>query len=263
MSDIVSRIKNKLVEIESEKDVKLILAIESGSRAWGFASPDSDYDVRFIYARNVEDYVCLKPKRDVIEWQLDDVYDVSGWDLQKALKLMYDSNPVLHEWCNSPIVYRESDLADTLRELAAKCFVPKKALYHYVSMARTNYSKYLDNEEVRLKKYFYGLRPILAARWVAEYKTAPPMLFTDLVSAELPAELVPVVDDLLRKKMETPEIGTGPQIREINSFISEQIELMHAAAEQEDYKKNDLAELEEFFRDAVMGTRQEQKGVKK
>lgn len=255
MSDIVTKIKSKLTEIETEKDVRVLLAIESGSRAWGFASPDSDYDVRFIYASNLEDYVCLKPKRDVIEWQLDDVYDVSGWDLQKALKLMYDSNPVLHEWCNSPIVYRESELADPLRELAAKCFMPKKALFHYVSMARTNYNKYLDNEEVRLKKYFYGLRPILAARWVAEYKTAPPMLFTDLVSAELPAGLVPAVEDLLRRKMESPEIGTGPQIPEINTFIREQLELMHAAAEQEEYKRNDLKELEEFFRDTVMGTR--------
>ena len=252
MSDIVERIKHKLEEIEAEKEVRVLLAAESGSRAWGFASPDSDYDVRFIYARKLEDYVCLKPKRDVIEWQLDDVYDVSGWDIQKTLRLLYDSNPVIHEWCNSPIVYRDSDSADTLRELAAKCFIPKKALYHYLSMTRTNFSKYLDNEEVRLKKYFYGLRPILAARWVAENMTAPPMLFDDLVSAELPSELIPAVEELLRIKKETPEIGTGPQIPEINRFISEQLELLQTAAEQAEYKRNDMAELEEFFRETVM-----------
>lgn len=252
MSDIVERIKHKLEEIEAEKEVRVLLAAESGSRAWGFESPDSDYDVRFIYARKLEDYVCLKPKRDVIEWQLDDVFDVSGWDIQKTLRLLYDSNPVIHEWCNSPIVYRDSASADALRELAAKCFMPKKALYHYVSMARTNYSKYLNNEEVRLKKYFYGLRPILAARWVAANNTAPPMLFDDLVSAELPAELLPVVQDLHRRKKETPEIGTGPQIPEINRFIREQMELLTTAAEQAEYKRNDMKELEAFFRETVM-----------
>ena len=250
--DIVAQIKNKLDEIEVERGVRVILAIESGSRAWGFASPDSDYDVRFIYSRKLEDYVCLKPKRDVIEWQLDDVYDINGWDLQKALKLMYDSNPVLHEWCNSPIVYKENELADPFREMARKCFMPKKALFHYVSMTRDNYKKYLDNEEVKLKKYFYGLRPILAARWVAEYRTAPPMLFEDLVKAELPQELQPIVEELLRAKKETPEFGNGPQIPEINNFIREQIDLMTEAAEKAEYKRNDLEELEDFFRKAVM-----------
>ena len=250
--DIVLRIKDKLEEIELAEDVNIILSIESGSRAWGFASPDSDYDVRFIYARNAEDYICLRPKRDVIEWQLDDVYDVSGWDLQKALLLMHESNPALHEWCSSPIVYRENEYADELRELANKCFIPKKALFHYLSMARGNYERHLNKEDVPLKKYFYGLRPILAARWVVENRTAPPMLFRDLVDAELPPELRPSVDDLLRRKMESPEIGTGPQITEINIFISDQLDLLHAAAEQAENKKNNLEELEEFFRRVVM-----------
>ena len=116
--EIVKRIKEKLVEIEQVENVQIILAAESGSRAWGFASPDSDYDVRFIYIRKPEDYIRLNPVRDVIEWQLDDVYDVSGWDLQKALRLLHESNPALHEWCTSPIVYREDERADALRELS-------------------------------------------------------------------------------------------------------------------------------------------------
>ena len=94
--DIVERIRNKLDEIERTENVRVILAVESGSRAWGFPSPDSDYDVRFIYVRRPEDYIRLNPVRDVIEWQLDDIYDISGWDLQKALRLMHDSNPSLH-----------------------------------------------------------------------------------------------------------------------------------------------------------------------
>ena len=85
--DITAQIKNKLAQIEFTENAQVIMAVESGSRAWGFASPDSDYDVRFIYVRRPEDYIRLNPLRDVIEWQLDDVYDVSGWDLQKALRL--------------------------------------------------------------------------------------------------------------------------------------------------------------------------------
>ena len=83
--NITALIKQKLNEIEKIENVQIIMAVESGSRAWGFASPDSDYDVRFIYVREAEDYLKLKPLRDVIEWQLDEVYDISGWDLKKAL----------------------------------------------------------------------------------------------------------------------------------------------------------------------------------
>ena len=122
--DIVAQIKNKLDLIEYEEKTRIILAVESGSRAWGFASPDSDYDARFIYVRRPEDYIKLQPVRDVIEWQLDDVFDVSGWDLQKALRLLHESNPTLHEWCASPIVYKENAPADPLCELAARHFNP-------------------------------------------------------------------------------------------------------------------------------------------
>lgn len=250
--DIIAQIKNKLFEIEHAENVQVILAIESGSRAWGFESPDSDYDVRFIYVRKPEDYIRLNPVRDVIEWQLDDVYDVSGWDLQKALRLMHDSNPALHEWCSSPIVYMENELAAPMRELAAECFLPKKALYHYISMTKHNYNSYLTGDEVRIKKYFYALRPVLAARWVADYGTPPPMLFNELVSAELQPELLPMVEELVRVKRETSELGTGPKIPELDQYIREQMELMEEAADREANRKNDWSKLEKFFRSAVL-----------
>lgn len=250
--DIIAQIKNKLAEIESTEKVKVIMAVESGSRAWGFASPDSDYDVRFIYVRKPDDYIRLNPVRDVIEWQLDDVYDVSGWDLQKALRLMHDSNPALHEWCSSPIVYVENELAEQLRELAAECFLPKKALYHYLSMAKHNYTTYLTGDEVRIKKYFYALRPVLAARWVADHGTPPPMLFDDLVSAELQPKMLPVVEELVRVKKETSELGTGPKILELDEYIREQMDLMQVAADKAENRKNDWSRLEEFFRSTVL-----------
>ena len=249
--DIVAQIKNKLAEIEFTENVNVIMAIESGSRAWGFASPDSDYDVRFIYVRQPKDYIRLNPVRDVIEWQLDDVYDVSGWDLQKALRLMHDSNPTLHEWCNSPIIYMENELADSFRKLAEECFLPKKALYHYVSMARYAYNSYLKDDEVRIKKYFYALRPLLAARWVANNGAAPPMMFDDLVKAELQQDMLPIVEDLLRVKKETSELGTGPKIPALDKYIREQMELMQEAADKAENRKNDWIKLEEFFRKAV------------
>lgn len=249
--DIIAQIKNKLAEIEFNENVKVIMAVESGSRAWGFASPDSDYDVRFIYVRQPGDYIRLNPVRDVIEWQLDDVYDISGWDLQKALRLTYDSNPSIHEWCSSPIVYKENDLAAPLRELAAECFIPKKSLYHYVSMAKHNYNTYLTGDEVRIKKYFYALRPVLAARWVADNGTPPPMFFDDLVNAELQPDLLPAVEKLVRVKKETSELGMGSKLPELDQYIREQMDLMQEAADKAENRKNDWDRLEEFFRNAV------------
>lgn len=250
--DIVTSIREKLDEIEQKENIRIIMAVESGSRAWGFESPDSDYDVRFIYVRNTEDYLKLVPVRDVIEWQLDDVYDVSGWDLKKALQLLHDSNPTMHEWCKSPIVYKESRLADPLRELTGKCFLPKKALFHYVSMAERAYRTYLMEEDVLTKKYFYALRPILAAKWVAEHRTAPPMLFDDLVKEELPSALYPVVGELLEIKKESSELGTGKKIPELNAYIQKQLLQMRIRAEQEENRKIEWEALDAFFQKAVL-----------
>lgn len=117
----------KLQEIEKKENVKILLAVESGSRAWGFESPDSDYDVRFIYVRQKEDYLRLDKIRDVIELPLNDVLDMNGWDLQKALRLLHKSNPTLFEWLASPIVYLETPFAEELRAIMPKYFFPKVA----------------------------------------------------------------------------------------------------------------------------------------
>jgi len=139
-------IEQKLKEIEEKENVKIILAVESGSRAWGFASPDSDYDVRFIYVRETKEYLKLNEIRDVIEWQLDETLDISGWDIRKALKLLYKTNPTLFEWCNSPIVYKKTKEFKELKKLLPHYFSPKKSLYHYLNMAKTNYREYLKED---------------------------------------------------------------------------------------------------------------------
>ena len=213
------RIWEQLRKIEETENVKIIMAVESGSRAWGFASPDSDYDVRFIYVRNKEAYLKLEGIRDVIEWQLDETLDINGWDIKKTLQLLYKSNPTVFEWCASPIVYMEREEFSWLKEVLPQYFSVKKSLFHYWHMAETNYREYLKSDEVRVKKYFYVLRPLLAAKWILDKKTAPPVLFDDLVKAELEDEIRPELERLLEMKKTLPEMGMASKIQIMNEYI--------------------------------------------
>ena len=213
----------KLHEIEKREHVKILLAVESGSRAWGFASPDSDYDVRFIYIRKKEDYLRLDPVRDVIERPINDLLDINGWDLQKALRLMYKSNPTLFEWLQSPIIYMETEFADKMRMSMFDYFSVKHSLYHYISMAEGNYRKYLRTEMVKAKKYFYVLRPLLAGYWILDKRTPPPMLFSELVETELPEEQKQEVEKILEIKIHAPEIKMIPRIDKLNKYIENEI----------------------------------------
>ena len=212
------KILNKLNEIEQKEKVKILLAVESGSRAWGFASPDSDYDVRFIYVRPREAYLRLEKQRDVIELPIEGELDVNGWDLDKTLQLLRASNPTLFEWFSSPIVYRETAFADEFRSVMQKYFSSKRGLSHYLSMASSNYREYLKGETVKAKKYFYVLRPVLACRWILDKGTPPPMLFSELVEAELDPALLPDVNRLLDVKM------NAPRIESINCYLDSSIE---------------------------------------
>ena len=242
------KIQAQLRRIEEEENIKILLAVESGSRAWGFASPDSDYDVRFIYIRRKEDYLRLDPVRDVIELPIDDVLDINGWDLQKALRLLYKSNPTLFEWFYSPIVYRETEFADKLRNLMIHYFSLKRTAYHYLSMAEGNYREYLKGDLVRAKKYFYVLRPVLACRWILERRTPPPMLFSELMKAELPAELIDAVDRLLELKMNSPEMKFIPKITVLNEYLDKSFTNIKSAVKSlDDSHMPDLNELDQLF----------------
>ena len=241
-------IPEKLREIEENENVRVLHCIESGSRAWGFASPDSDYDVRFIYVRPPEFYLRLDKTRDVIEWQLDDTLDINGWDIQKALTLLHSSNPTLFEWNNSPIVYKTTPEWAEISAIIDRFFRCKSGLYHYLSTAKKNYREYLRGDMVRLKKYFYVLRPLLACRWILTNQTPPPMLFSELMDACLEDALVPEIHDLLQVKMQTPEIGLGPRRDVINQYLDRSIEeievLIHALP---DDSKENWQELNRLF----------------
>jgi len=224
-------ILRELKKIEEQENVKIIMAIESGSRAWGFASPDSDYDVRFIYVRKEEDYLKLEKTRDVIEWKLDDVLDINGWDIKKALQLLHNSNPTVFEWCESPIIYWETEEFAWLKNILPQYFSVKKSLYHYWHTSETHYKTHLLNDEVNIKKYFYALRPLLAAKWILDKRSAPPMLFEELVEEELEMELVPEVNRLLDLKKTLPEMGKAPRIQIINDYIERELREIKVAAE--------------------------------
>ena len=218
----------KLKEIEQTENIRILHAVESGSRAWGFPSPDSDYDVRFIYVRPPEFYLKLEKTRDVIELPINDMLDINGWDLNKTLRLLHSSNPTLFEWMSSPVIYRQTEFIDQLRPMMDTYFSCKSGLYHYLSMAERNYKEFLQGDSVKVKKYFYVLRPILACKWILRTHTKPPMLFSQLADAELEDSLKPVVDQLLDLKMNTPEIKQIPRVAEINDYLDRTIEKLKA-----------------------------------
>jgi len=177
---IVNDIQERLEKAEIEHNVKVLFACESGSRAWGFASPDSDYDVRFIYAHDTTWYLSydVEQRRDVIEYPIVDDIDIGGWDIRKALYLFTRTNGALLEWLVSPIVYRESgSFAIQARELAPSTANTVALKYHYSHMARTHAGDGLTSDKVKLKRYFYILRPLLAIKYIEEGHGLPPVEF--------------------------------------------------------------------------------------
>lgn len=245
--EIKAVISEKLSEIESAEDIRILHCVESGSRAWGFASPDSDYDVRFIYVRRPEFYLKLEKTSDVIEWQLDDVFDINGWDIQKAFRLLFKSNMALFEWNSSPIVYKTTPEWKSVSEIMDKFFVVKMGLYHYLNMASRNYREYLTTEKVKLKKYFYALRPILACHWIIDKETPPPIMFSELVRSELKEDLRPVVELLTEQKKQASEIGMAPKIDALNNYIENSIKEIQINIEECENKKNSWEELDRLF----------------
>ena len=251
-----------LANIERDHDVRIVYACESGSRGWGFASPDSDYDARFIYVHRRDWYLSVlertapgQPQRDVIELPIDDELDVSGWDLRKALRLLVKGNPTLLEWLRSPIVYQQAPVvADGLRALVTSCYDPVAAWHHYLSMAWGNYRGYLRGDQVRTKKYLYVLRPLLACQWIERHPTPPPMAFEELLATLLPHGPVrEAIDALLVIKRASAEVAAGPRIGAISDWIEVELARTDAissslAATLAKRDKPDLDCIDDWFR---------------
>ena len=209
MGDVNSTIKMLLASAEEDNKLTILYASESGSRAWGFPSIDSDYDVRFIYIRPREWYLSIERGKDTLSIQTDKVLDLAGWDIQKALHQIGKSNPVPCEWLQSPIVYTANDtIRDDLWDLCESYFSPRKYLHHYLGITRNAMKDVDADSEVKIKKAFYALRPLLAAMWVMERRSIPPMEFRKLLAGTSSTEIEERVVELLDLKKRSDESQT-------------------------------------------------------
>ncbi|MBN1430995.1 MAG: nucleotidyltransferase domain-containing protein [Anaerolineae bacterium] len=249
------RIQQVLTDIEQKANVRIVYACESGSRAWGFPSANSDYDVRFIYLRPKHWYLSIDVEhhRDVIEQPISDQLDINGWDLRKALKLFRKSNPPLLEWLHSPIIYLDDySVADDLRKLLPVYYSPIASFYHYLHMAKGNLRDYLQGDIVWVKKYFYVLRPLLAMKWIEEGRGIVPMAFDTLVQEVVGDEAVrQEITNLLERKKRGDELAREPRIPIISDFIEREIEQFKAEAVTPDQNRRSIETLDELFRQVL------------
>lgn len=242
-----------LSRVENEHQVRILYACESGSRGWGFASPDSDYDVRFLYVHRLDWYLSVYPGRDVIELPVNEIYDVSGWDLRKALGLLRGGNATLVEWLSSPVVYQaDRDFLAAMLAATRQVDRPERAFHHYLHMASKNNREHLQGDTVKLKKYLYVLRPLLACLWLEQARGPVPMRFQDLVDATVQEpSLLAAIAELLRVKRLASEADVSKPIPAISTFIDTHLARldhgMAPAAEQQDFSV-----LDQLLRDTIL-----------
>jgi uncharacterized protein len=250
-----AEIMRRIARVEAEHGVRILLAIESGSRAWGFASTNSDYDVRFIYCRDADWYLSIdtEDKRDVIEYPIVDDIDLNGWDVRKALRLMWNSNPAIVEWLHSPITYVERGRFRTAAlDLLPRVYSKAKGIHHYRSTAKTNFRGYLQTDLVRLKKYFYVLRPLLAVRWLEQHGTPAPMEFEKLLPLiEGEDALLRDIHALLAQKRSSEERDLAPRIESLNAFIDAELRRLEANPPAMETRTENVEALNRLFRALV------------
>lgn len=219
---VVTEIDARLRAIVADHAVRIPWAIESGSRAWGFASPDSDYDCRFFYVRSGRAYADLWPSRDVIETPLEGLLDVNGWDLRKAVRLAVAGNATVGEWLRSPWVYTGDEaFRDELLELVAAVTDPARVRRHYLHVGRAQWARAGDQADtVRLKRVFYAIRPALTLHWLDARPGVPPMNVDDLLAETSVADDVRAeIADLRELKSRTRELGVAPVPRAIAAWV--------------------------------------------
>ncbi len=246
LSFVMDKILQKLEKIEKENHITVLYACESGSRAWGFESPDSDYDIRFIYVNKLDYYLSIKQQKDTIEIS-EELFDFVGWDLKKALHLLRKSNPSIIEWLNSPVVYKkDEEFFPRIKYLSRVSFNPKAMMYHYLHMAKTNFRTYLKTEHVKIKKYFYVIRPILALMWIEKESSVPPIEFNKLLeSVKVEEDIKKEIKNLLITKHKKRELDLHPRIDALNKFLEKNIEYYEKLLKNLDLKK-DLPQTEEY-----------------
>ena len=253
MMCINERIQVELDRLEREKDIEILLAIESGSRAWGFPSPDSDYDVRFLYVHTVDWYLSVSERRDVVEMPIDDVLDISGWDIRKAFRLLLKSNGTLYEWLSSPLVYRVNEKAVApIKTLAPQVLCVEAMFYHYYAMSKGKVHEVFNADNAKLKTYLYALRTLLCCRWLLDDREAPPMEFSILKERylSLGSEMRTLIDKLLAEKAVSVEAEKRERIPMLDKYLQVELGKLDGAMGKYDLELN-LALADAAFREVL------------
>lgn len=245
------KIKKYLSDLEEEKGIKILLACETGSRAWGFPSPDSDFDVRVIYKHNKDWYLSLTEEKDTIEYFLENnEIDISGWDLRKSLRLLWKSNPPLLERIQSSIIYKaDKEFLTGINSVADKTYSRIATIHHYLSMAKKALEEVLSSNDYKLKRFFYALRASVACLWILEKEEIPPIEFRKMVNGlDLPQNLINRIDELIEIKSTISETYLHNGEQDLIKFMVSCIERADNESKSLPASKGQINELNEFFR---------------
>ena len=255
--NITSTILSHLEDIERKYDVRVLLAVESGSRARGLFSDESDWDLRFVYVNKLDWYLNVNEERDVIEEMFDDNIDMVGWELRKTLRLFQKSNPSLMEWLHSPVIYRADEkFLSRMRALEPKYFNPIKTMYHYESLYIKHDKRYLQDSVNPLKRFLHYLRGILSCRWLEEHKTMPPVLFEELVQSTVEDEVIrQKINDLIALKRQTKQndnLEVDASLVEYARHLADHFEQTISDFRPEISHTGDTADLDGLLREMVI-----------
>lgn len=248
--------KDEIVEhieqLEKEQGITILLAVESGSRAWGCPSPDSDFDVRIIFKRPLSQYLEIHDKPDTINYFHGKLLDINGWDLKKTLKLILKSNATPFEWAQSPIVYKDTNnFKSNIIELSKRYFQPRHTLNHYKGIAKNSYLSNNLNKEIKLKKLFYVLRPLMAAKWIIDKNEIPPMDIPPLLSIIDDQAVVNHIRELLVIKNSVNEDYIHVTESIITDFIEEEFKKIEGVQLEDQKEKEPIDMLNKYFIDLI------------
>lgn len=246
---MLQEIKTQLKHLEQEKNIKILLAVESGSRAWGCPSPDSDYDVRIIYIHPRDYYLTIGERKDNINYFHGELLDINGWDIRKTLRLLSKSNATLFEWNQSPMVYQAAEgFQAELQQLITDYFQPYHSLNHYKGIAINSFKSIQGNDTIKLKKLFYVIRPLLAAEWIVEKASVPPMDIPSLLPILNDVEMVKRIEDLIEMKKGVGESYVHQASPEMLNFIHQKFQIFEQEHPFEKKKAPSHEPLNQYFR---------------
>lgn len=246
-------IVRKLQNLEKMHSIKIFFAVESGSRAWGFASKNSDYDVRFLYYHRPEWYFSLKKQTDaIVRMEDDNLFDFAGWELKKTLTLLLKGNMSLYEWMHSPVVYLQTPEYDSFSQLAKEFYDPKALLFSYVSLAENNYKTLIKQHKIKKKKYLYILRTLAACRWIERKKTPPPIVMNELKQVlHENTQIETALTELIETKKTGKETDTITPLTLVNTWIEKELTYYQKLAEQMPSIQKDSRLLSRFLYDTI------------